>query len=244
VALFADTFNTYFEPENLEAAVAVLAAAGYRVHVLAPPAGERPLCCGRSFLTSGLVDKARAEARRLVAAALPFARRGVPVVGLEPSCIFTLRDELAAMLPGEDAAALARAGLLFEEFLAREAEAGRLDLKLRPIGARAWLHGHCHQKAFGVMGAVERALKLVPDLEVRTIASSCCGMAGPFGYQAETYDVSMAMGELSLLPAMRGAEADAILVADGTSCRQQIADGAGRKAVHVARVLEMALGER
>jgi len=244
VALFADTFNTYFEPENLEAAIAVLAAAGYRVTVLAPPDGGRPLCCGRSFLTAGLVDEARKEARRLIAAALPLVKRGVPVIGLEPSCIFTLRDELAAMLPGEDAAALARAGLLFEEFLAREADAGRLDLKLKPVGARAWLHGHCHQKAFGVMGAVERALKLVPDLEVKTIASSCCGMAGPFGYQAETYDVSMAMGELSLLPAMRGAEDDAILVADGTSCRQQIADGAGRKAVHVARVLAMALGQR
>jgi Fe-S oxidoreductase len=172
VALFADTFNTYFEPENLEAAMAVLAAAGYRVTVLTPPAGGRPLCCGRSFLTAGLVDEARKEARRLIAAALPLVKRGVPVVGLEPSCIFTLRDELAAMLPGEDAAALAAHGLLFEEFLAREAEAGRLDLRLRPIGARAWLHGHCHQKAFGVMGAVERALKLVPDLEVKTIASS------------------------------------------------------------------------
>jgi Fe-S oxidoreductase len=243
VALFADTFNTYFEPENLDAAVAVLAAAGYRVEVLKAPAGGRPLCCGRSFLTAGLVDKAREEARRLVAAALPFAKRGVPVVGLEPSCILTLRDELGAMLPGEDAAALAAQGMLLEEFLAREAEAGRLDLTLKPIGSRAYLHGHCHQKAFGVMGAVETVLKLVPELEVKTIASSCCGMAGPFGYQAETYEVSMKMGELSLLPAMRRAEDDAILVADGTSCRQQIADGTGRKAVHVARVLERALGD-
>jgi Fe-S oxidoreductase len=243
VALFADTFNTYFEPDNLRAAVAVLTAAGYRVHVLQPPDGEtRPLCCGRTFLTAGLVEHARREARRLVAAARPFVARGVPILGLEPSCIFTLRDELGAMLPGEEAATtIAGQGLLLEEFLAREAEAGRLKLALRPIPGQAYLHGHCHQKSFGVMGAVEKVLRLVPGLTVRTFASSCCGMAGPFGYQAETFEVSMKMGELSLLPAIRKAEDDAILVADGTSCRQQIADGTGRRALHVARVLEMAL---
>jgi len=114
---------------------------------------------------------------------------------------------------------------------------------LRPIGGKAYLHGHCHQKSFGAMGAVERVLKLVPGLQVKTIASSCCGMAGAFGYQAETFDVSMKMGELSLLPAVRKAESDAIVVADGTSCRQQIEDGTGRTALHVARVLELALGE-
>jgi Fe-S oxidoreductase len=244
VVLFADTFNTYFEPENLRAAVSVLAAAGYRIHVAAPPEGERrPLCCGRTFLTSGLIDEARAEARRLVAALTPFVSRGVPVVGLEPSCIFTLRDELPALMPGEETSIIASHGYLFEEFLAREAEAGRLDLPLRPIAGKAYLHGHCHQKSFGAMGPVERVLKLVPGLQVKTIASSCCGMAGAFGYQAETFDVSMKMGELSLLPAVRKAESDAIVVADGTSCRQQIGDGTGRPALHVARVLELALGK-
>ena len=244
IVLFADTFNTYFEPENLRAAVAVLTAAGYRVHFARPPDGEtRPLCCGRTFLTAGLVDEARKEARRLVAALMPYVSRGVPVIGLEPSCIFTLRDELQAMLPGTDSATIASHGLLFEEFLAREAEAGRLDLALKPIAGQAYLHGHCHQKSFGAMGAVEKVLKLVPDLSVKTIASSCCGMAGAFGYQAETFDVSMKMGELSLLPAIRAAETDAIVVADGTSCRQQIEDGAGRTALHVARVLERALAK-
>jgi Fe-S oxidoreductase len=245
VVLFADTFNTYFEPENLEAAISVLSAAGYTVHFARPNDGSsRPLCCGRTFLTSGLVEQARQEARRLMAALMPFVSRGVPVIGLEPSCIFTLRDELPALLPGAEMARLAEHGLMFEEFLAREAEAGRLDLPLRPIAGKAYLHGHCHQKSFGVMSAVEKTLALVPELEVEAIASSCCGMAGPFGYQAETFDLSMKMGELSLLPAVRNAEQDAIVVADGTSCRQQIADGAGRSAVHVACVLARALSPK
>jgi Fe-S oxidoreductase len=131
---------------------------------------------------------------------------------------------------------------LFEEFLSREAAEGALTLRLNPLPARqALLHGHCHQKAFAAMSAVEKTLRLVPELEVKTIASSCCGMAGAFGYGADTYDISMKMGELALLPAVRQAPADALLVADGTSCRHQIADGASRRAVHVARVLEQAL---
>jgi Fe-S oxidoreductase len=204
--------------------------------------GPRPLCCGRTFLAAGLVDEARHEARRMLNALAPFVARGVPVVGLEPSCLFTLRDEFVAMLPGDETRALADRALLFEEFLSREAAKGALDLPLRALTARqALLHGHCHQKAFAAMGAVEKALRLVPDLDVKTIPSSCCGMAGAFGYGAETYDVSMKMAELSLLPAVREAPADTLLVADGTSCRHQIADGAGRNAIHVARVLEQAL---
>jgi Fe-S oxidoreductase len=119
----------------------------------------------------------------------------------------------------------------------REAGAGRLHLPLRPLGGPVLLHGHCHQKAFGAMGAVEAALRLIPDAKVETIESSCCGMAGSFGFHAQTIDVSLAMAELSLLPAVRKASANAILVADGTSCRHQIKDGCGRDAVHVARAL-------
>jgi Fe-S oxidoreductase len=126
---------------------------------------------------------------------------------------------------------------LFEEFLAREAKAGRLRLPLAPIGKRALLHGHCHQKSFAAVGAVETVLKLVPELAVETIESSCCGMAGSFGFHAETIGASMAMAELSLLPAVRKASTDTLLVADGTSCRHQIKDGTGREALHVARVL-------
>jgi Fe-S oxidoreductase len=242
VVLFADTFNTYFEPENARAALRVLEAAGYHVHRPAAKDGARPLCCGRTFLAAGLVDEARHEAQRMLEALEPFVARGVPVVGLEPSCLFTLRDEFTAMLPGSETRALAERALLFEEFLARESGAGVLALSLKPTAAKqALLHGHCHQKAFAAMGAVEKTLRLVPDLNVKTIPSSCCGMAGAFGYDADTYDVSMKMAELSLLPAVREAPADALLVADGTSCRHQIADGAGRTAVHVARVLEQAL---
>jgi len=242
VVLFADTFNRYFEPENLHAAVKVLNAGGYRVQVATPSDGSRrPLCCGRTFLAVGRVDEARREAERTIAAIEPLVASGLPLVGLEPSCIFSFRDEIPAMMRDERATRIAGQAVLFEEFLAREAGAGRLALPLAPLRRQVLLHGHCHQKAFGAMGAVEAALRLVPDLVVETIESSCCGMAGSFGYHAETIDASLAMGELSLLPAVRKAPADAILVADGTSCRHQIKDGTGREAVHVARVLARSL---
>ncbi len=239
VVLLVDTFNRYFEPENARAAIRVLQAAGYRVHTADPVQGSRPLCCGRTFLSAGLVDEARTEAQRVLDALTPWLAHGVPVIGLEPSCLLTLRDEYRVMLPGTEA--LAKNSFLLEEFLASEASAGRLKLNLKPIAAEALLHGHCHQKAFAVMGAVEQVLRLVPELKVTTIESSCCGMAGSFGYEAEHYDVSMQMGEASLLPAVREASAEALIVADGTSCRHQIEHGAQREALHVARVLERAL---
>ncbi|MBO0753155.1 MAG: 4Fe-4S dicluster domain-containing protein, partial [Bradyrhizobiaceae bacterium] len=238
VVLVADTFNRYFEPQNLHAAMKVIQAGGYRVQVATPADGSRrPLCCGRTFLAVGRIDEARHEIERTIAALAPYAARGVPLVGLEPSCIFTFRDEAPALLHDPRIRAVADHAVLFEELVAREAAAGRLALPLKPRCGRALLHGHCHQKAFGAVGAVEAALRLVPDLDVETVESSCCGMAGSFGYHADTIDVSLAMGELSLLPAVRRAPADAIIVADGTSCRHQIRDGAGREAVHVARVL-------
>ncbi len=241
VVLFADTFNRYFERENIDAALAVLNAGGYRVHVATPTDGGRPLCCGRTFLSIGKVDEARTEAERTLAALAPFVAQGMPVIGLEPSCLFTFRDEIPALIKSETARRVAGAALLFEEFLAREAAAGTLDLPLVSSKTKAFLHGHCHQKSFDTMTAVERTLKLIPDLEVETIESSCCGMAGAFGYHADTIEVSRAMGELSLLPAVRKAPDDAMIVADGTSCRHQIHDGSGREAIHVARVLAMAL---
>ncbi len=241
VVLFADTFNRYFEPENIHAAMAVLAAGGYRIHLAQPPNGDRPLCCGRTFLAVGKTDAARDEAERTLAALAPQLARGLPVIGLEPSCVFSFRDEIPALLKTDAAREAADQILLLEEFLAAEAAAGKLDIDFAPAKRRALLHGHCHQKSFGAMGAVETALKLVPGLDVATIESSCCGMAGAFGYDAETIDVSRAMGELSLLPAVREAPNDAIIIADGTSCRQQIRDGTGREAMHVACVLAAAL---
>ncbi len=243
VVLLVDTFTRYFEPENARAAVKVLEAAGYRVHLPTPIGKGRPLCCGRTFLAEGLVAEARAEMQRTIDALAPHVARGTTIVGLEPSCLFTFRDEILAVMPGRDADALAARAMLFEEFLVAEQKAGRLDaLKLKPLAEKtALVHGHCHQKAFGAMGAVQAALKLVPGLEVKAIESSCCGMAGAFGYEASHYDVSMKMAELSLLPAVRAAGPDTLLVADGTSCRHQIRDGAAREAIHVARVLARAL---
>ncbi len=241
VVLFADTFNTYFEPENLRAAAAVLTAGGYTVRAASPPNG-RPLCCGRTYLATGMIDAARGEARRLLDALGPFVKRGVPVVGLEPSCILGLRDELKRLWPGAESAALARTALTLEEFVVREAEAGRWSRGFRRSPyARALVHGHCHQKALGAMPAVVAALKLVPELTVDVVPSSCCGMAGSFGYKPEHLDVSMRMAEAALLPAVRSAQADTVIVADGTSCRHQIHDGARRDALHVARVLAASL---
>ncbi|HUF80897.1 MAG TPA: FAD-linked oxidase C-terminal domain-containing protein, partial [Burkholderiales bacterium] len=243
--LLIDTFNRYFEPENARAALAVLQAAGYAVHLPRPADGGRPLCCGRTFLAAGLVDEAKREAGRVIDTLAPYVERGVPVIGLEPSCLLSLRDEFLYMHPAGEAAELALEAFLFEEFLAGEHAAGRLRLELSPLPQKkALLHGHCHQKAFAVMPDVERVLKLVPGLQVETIESSCCGMAGAFGYEADHYEVSMKMAELSLLPRVRAAGSDELIVADGTSCRHQIADGAGRTALHVARVLEAALAHR
>jgi FAD/FMN-containing dehydrogenase/Fe-S oxidoreductase len=242
VVLFVDSFNNYFEPENARAAQRVLEAAGYRVHLARARGESRPLCCGRTYLAAGLANEAKQEARRTIDALLPFVRRGVPVVGLEPSCLLTMRDEFLAYGFGEDAAALSKQALLFEEFLARETKAGRLQLRLGPLPQKtALLHGHCHQKAFDAVKPVQTVLGLIPDLEVKLIESSCCGMAGSFGYEAKHYQISMQMGELSLLPAVRETGDDTLIIADGTSCRHQIADGAQREAVHVARVLEAAL---
>jgi FAD/FMN-containing dehydrogenase/Fe-S oxidoreductase len=241
VVLFVDTFNRYFEPENLRAAIAVLTAGGYQVHLARPADGGRPLCCGRTFLAIGKTDEARREAERTLTALAPPLARGLPVIGLEPSCVFSFRDEIPALLKSDTAKEAVGRVVLLEEFLAAEAAAGRLDINFAPAKRRALLHGHCHQKSFGAMGAVETVLKLIPGLDVTTIESSCCGMAGAFGYDAETIDASRAMGELSLLPAVRSAPGDAIIVADGTSCRQQIRDGTRREALHVARVLAMAL---
>src|SRR5437868_2203792 len=224
VLLFADTFNRAYERENLDAALRVLVEGGYRVHIPGPVDRARPLCCGRTFLSAGLVEQARSELDRLVATYAPFAARGVPIVGLEPSCLLTLRDELLSLRSDNEAKSVGAHALLFEEFLVREAEAGRLQLQLGAMPAKALVHGHCHQKSFGAFKPVEQVLRLVPGLAVEIIESSCCGMACAFGYGADTYQASMEMAELALLPAIRRADATSLIIADGTSCRHQIKD--------------------
>lgn len=241
VVLLVDTFSNHLDPQIAQAALDVLQTAGYTVHVAQAAAGERALCCGRTFLSSGLIDEARAEATRLLDALTPYAERGLPVIGLEPSCLLMLRDEYHTLGLGERVATLARSAVLLEEFLAREHDAKRLTLPLKPLTEKVLVHGHCHQKAFGAMPAMAKVLGLVPGLQVEFIESSCCGMAGSFGMEAEHYDVSMQMGELSLLPKVRTAAADTLLIANGTSCRHQIRDGAERDALHIAQVLQRAI---
>jgi len=239
VALFVDCFTRYFEPEIALAARAVLDAGGYTV---LEDSSSRPLCCGRTFLSAGLVDEARGELARVRDAMGPLARRDVPIIGVEPSCLLTFRDELGVVLSGDGVQALARQSMLLEEFLAGEARRGSLELRFKTNGQpEAYLHGHCHQKAMGTMPDVVAALKLIPGLSVKLIDSSCCGMAGAFGYERDHYEISMRMAERSLLPAVRSAPKEALIVADGTSCRHQIEDGARRSAVHVASVLASAL---
>jgi FAD/FMN-containing dehydrogenase/Fe-S oxidoreductase len=244
VVLFVDTFNGYFESDNASSALKVLQAAGYTAHIATKTIADgKALCCGRTFLASGMVDEAKTKARELVAALLPFAEKGIAIVGLEPSCLLTLRDEMLVMGLGDEAQTISRHAMLLEEFLAREAAAGKLEtLKaaLKPTTEAILLHGHCHQKAFGAVSPIIDVLKLIPGAKPELIESSCCGMAGSFGYEAAHYDVSMQMAELSLLPAVRQ-QPDAIVVADGTSCRHQIRDGAQREAIHVAVLLAQQL---
>jgi Fe-S oxidoreductase len=238
VVLFVDTFSTWFEPEVARDALTVLEAAGYRVEVPAWPGGARPLCCGRTFLNAGLVDQARIEMRRMMTALAH--GDDAPIVGLEPSCLLTLRDELPALFPGEEGRRMADRALLLEELL--DPERGPDDLMLGSLDAGGIkVHGHCHEKAFDAVGPMERVLGRIPDLDVEVIESGCCGMAGSFGYEAEHYGLSIAMAELDLLPAVRSTPHDWVLVANGTSCRHQVADGVGREALHLARVLAKAL---
>jgi len=240
VILLIDTFNRYFEPENARAAERVLGRAGYRL-VIPDPANQRPLCCGRTFLAAGLVEEARREARRLLDALAPHIAAGKPIVGLEPSCLLTLRDELPVMLPSAETRALAERARLLEEFIDGEHKAGRFRLSFAPMeGRTALLHGHCHEKAFDTVSASVSALQLIPGLIVETFDATCCGMAGAFGYEAEHHDLSLKIGELGVLPKMRAAPPDTLLAANGTSCRHQIADAAGREARHLVRILDEA----
>jgi FAD/FMN-containing dehydrogenase/Fe-S oxidoreductase len=245
VVLFVDTFNGHFEPENVVSALKVLAASGYTAYVATKTIADgKSLCCGRTYLASGMVATAKAKAQELINALLPFAEKGIAIVGLEPSCLLTLRDEALSMGLGEAAVTVSQHALLFEEFLAREAANGKLELlrqKLKPAGKPILLHGHCHQKAFGAVSPIMEVLKLIPGAQPELIESSCCGMAGSFGFEANHYEVSMQMAELSLLPAVRK-QPDAIVGADGTSCRHQIKDGAQREAIHVAVLLARQLG--
>ncbi len=247
VVLLVDTFTRYFEPQIAEAACAVLAAGGYAVRIAAPGPDadepDRPLCCGRTYLAQGLVDQARAEAARMAAVLKPHVDAGRAIVSLEASCVLGLRDDARALGLGEDMAAVSAAVLMFEEFLAKDIMAKRLELPLRSAGGRRLVvHGHCHQKAAGAMKAVRRVLKRIPDLQFEMIEAGCYGMAGTFGVEAEHAQFAQATAEQALLPALR-ADTDAGVLANGCSCRQQMKAFGDERARRLALVLREHLEE-
>ncbi len=245
VVLWLDSFSTLFAPEQAEDALHLLRLAGLTVHVIHP--NSRPgtvLDSGRSLLTFGLVDETRALARQLLAVLSPYIEQGMAVVGLEPSSLLMLRDEYKTLGLGQPAVALAKQAMLFEEFIAAELTRGgfRLPFQAGKITQPVLIHGHCHQKAIGAMKSVRRVLKTVPGLEFSFIESSCCGMAGTFGLEAEHVDYSHQMAQQSLVPALQAAP-DALVVCNGFGCAHQIKVTAGRQPLHLATLLRQALAE-
>ena len=231
VVLFHDTFMEYNQPEVGRAATNLLQAAGYEVQLV-----ERK-CCGRPAISKGSLEQARDYARYNVALLAPFARRGIPIVGVEPSCILTLRDDYLDLVPGPDAQVVADHAISIDEFLHQLHQRDELDLRFTDAPRRLLLHGHCHQKALVGTGPTLAVLRLPSGYEVDEIASGCCGMAGSFGYEAEHYELSMDVGRQRLFPAIEGVGSDVEIVADGISCRQQIQHATGRTARHLVEVL-------
>ncbi len=239
VVMFADSFNNHHTPPIAEAAARFLRATGHTVELPGPR-----VCCGRTYLSKGAVHDAQVRALRTVETLFPYAEQGVPIVGLEPSCILTLRDEFLSLLPGEPRAeVVAEAAMTFDEYIARRADDGAFDdIDWSPQGTDVMLHGHCHQKALIGTRATERALSL-PGYRVTSVDAGCCGMAGAFGYESEHVEISKQMGELRLAPAVRATSPDTLIAATGFSCRHQIEDLTQRTAQHPAEILLNALGE-
>ncbi|NJM34016.1 MAG: (Fe-S)-binding protein [Rhodomicrobium sp.] len=244
IVLFADTFNSHFDPVTLRAAADVLSASGFRLSLLAPPPGERPYCCGRTFLEAGLVEEAAAEGARLIAAAKPYIQRGAALVGMEPACLLTLRDEFRSTLALDGADELSSASFLFEEIMSEAGASGRVQPKLRRIEADVLVAAHCHQRAFKTAGLARQLAALVPGTAVTEAETACCGMGTLFGYRPDAVAPSLAMGELVLFPQIRRASLDTLMIADGFACRKQISDGTGRTARHTAVLLKLSLAAK
>ena len=237
VILFVDTFTRYFDTNVPRAAVDVFHRLGFNPVAPRPlPTRARPLCCGRTYISAGLLGHARAELQRTIAVLAPLARQGLPIVGLEPSCLLTLRDEALTLCPGEDARTVADKALLIDEFLAARACAPTADAHA-PAAPTIHIHGHCHQKAAGTASATASVLHSLTGTPASPIESSCCGMAGSFGYAAKHLRTSRAMGEFALFPALRAASPDDTVIANGFSCRAQIRAGTGRRAYHLVEVV-------
>ena len=238
VLLWPDTFNNYFHPATARAAVEVLEAAGYRV--LLPHAN---LCCGRPLYDFGMLDRAQSLLLNILDELAPEIEAGIPVIGLEPSCVAVFRNELLNLFPHDHRAqALSKQTFLLSEFLESELNDRERNhnAALPQLNRKALLHGHCHHKSLMKMSAEESLLHRI-GIDFHSPAPGCCGMAGSFGFEHDKYEISMAIGELELLPAVRKAPADWLIIADGFSCREQIAQGTNRQALHLAEVLQMAL---
>ena len=236
VTLFVDTFTRYFDTNVPRAAISVLLQLGFDPVAPRPlSTRRRPLCCGRTYISAGLLDQARAELQRTIAALAPLARQGLPILGLEPSCLLTLRDEALDLCPGDDATLVAKHAFLIDEFLA--ARGGATGKRSGSATPTTHIHGHCHQKAAGTASATADALHSLTGAPATLIDSTCCGMAGSFGYTARHLRTSRAMGELGLFPALRAAAPDNTVIANGFSCRAQIRAGTGRRARHLVQVL-------
>ncbi len=232
VLLWPDTFANYFRPSIAQAATEVLEAAGFRVLVPKPH-----LCCGRPLYDHGMLDRAKSLLLQILDTLQPEIEAGIPVVGLEPSCVAVFRDELVNLFPHDERAqTLSRQTFLLSEFLETYAK----DSPLPRLNRKALLHGHCHQKSIMKMTAEESILRRI-GVDFTIPAPGCCGMAGSFGFERDKYDVSVAIGELELMPAVRHAPDDWLIIANGFSCREQIAQGSDRQALHLAEVLQMAL---
>lgn len=237
VAFFVDTFSRWFEPDIVRSAIRVLKFAGYNVYFPGLAAKQRPLCCGRTYLSLGQVDNAKAEMKRTVTALRPYLDLGIPIIGLEPSCILTFQDELGAMLGKTISNELEGKTYLFDEFIATKVAATDLPLASKK-SLDILCHSHCHQKAFGKEKYAVDVLSRIPNARVQSITSSCCGMAGAFGYSPDNYDLSMAVGELGVLPAVRESNKETLIVAMGTSCRNQIVHATERHPKHLAEVID------
>jgi Fe-S oxidoreductase len=234
VVLWPDTFNNHFHPEVAKAAVEVLEAADFQVLVPA-----ESLCCGRPLYDFGMLDTAAKLLQDILRSLRPWIADGIPIVGLEPSCVAVFRDELINLFPNDvDAKRLSRQTFLLSEFLNQKAR----NLRWPQLHRRALVHGHCHHKAVMKMTDEEAVLKKL-GLEFSVLDSGCCGMAGSFGFEKEHYEVSQAVGELVLLPAVRRAPKDELIIANGFSCIEQVRQATDRRPMHLAQVIQMALHE-
>lgn len=234
VILFVDTFSRYYEPENVRSAIKVLKAAGYYPFLPSSKNVNKPLCCGRTYISNGLMNKAETEGKRLLDTFLPYLKINIPIVGIEPSCILSFRDELPSLIKDPNINLLKNNSYTFEELLSKNCK----KINFKKIKQKVLLHGHCHQKAFDAVKPIQKVLSMIKGLEVDLIDTSCCGMAGAFGYNKKTYEVSIKMAEEKLFPAIRRAKKNITIIADGTSCRCQIKDGLNREAIHIIQFLD------